>query len=399
MKDRIIQIRSANEAKNLLAKIGAYKMSFDIMAPKAILRILYLKDIPFTTCNILKQEMLSLGGEVAVSKGIISAKDKKSDCLIIGNLSQIKELILKLKKQPLAFSKISCRIERLVQNYQKTNLEFKCRNFRLNLRRKTYIMGVLNITPDSFSDGGQFFDKEEAFERALQLEKEGADIIDIGGQSTRPRAGEISSEEEIKRILPVIKRLRRRIKIPISIDTYKFKVAKVALEEGASILNDIYGLRRDARLAKLVAKFKAGVVLMHIKGTPRSMQRNPYYKDLMGDIIDSLSQSIDIALGAGINEKSIVVDPGLGFGKTVEHNLSIIKNLSELKSLGFPILIGPSRKSFIGKILRLPLDRRLYGTIASVCASILAGAAMVRVHDVAYVKQAVKITDEILRSP
>jgi len=399
MKDRVIEIRSSAEAKKLLAEIGAYKASFNIMAPKAILRILYLKDIPFAICNVLKQEMLSVGGEAAVSKGVVSARDKKSDCLIIGNLPQIKNLILKLKKQPPAFSGISYRIERLLGNYQKKFLEFRCRNFKLNLNQKTYIMAVLNVTPDSFSDGGQFFDEEKAFERALQLEKEGADIIDIGGQSTRPGAKEINFKEEIRRVLPIIKRLRRRIKIPISIDTYKFGVAKAALEEGASILNDIYGLRRDRRLAKLAAKFKAGVVLMHIKGTPRFMQRKPYYKDLMGDIIDSLSQSIDLALNAGISEKNIVVDPGLGFGKTVKHNLSVIKNLSQLRSLGCPVLIGPSRKSFIGKTLHLPIGERLYGTIASVCACVLRGADIVRVHDVAYTKQAIKIIDEILRSP
>jgi dihydropteroate synthase len=368
------------------------------MAPKAISRVLYLKDVPFAICNILKQEMLSVGGEVAVSKGIISGKDKKSDCLVIGSLAQVKELIFKLKRQPPLFSEFSSRLEKLIQNFQKINLEFRCRNFKLNLNKRTYIMGVLNITPDSFSNGGQFFKKEEAYRRALQLEEEGADIIDIGGQSTRPGAKEISPEEEIRRVLPVIKRLRRKVKIPISIDTYKYKVAKVALAEGVSILNDIYGFRKDARLAKLANKFKAGVVLMHIKGSPPSMQKNPYYKDLIGEIIATLKKSVDIALKAGISEKSIMVDPGLGFGKTVEHNLFIIKHLSSLKSLGFPILIGPSRKSFIGKILKAPLDKRLYGTIASVCISILMGANVVRVHDVACIKQAAGIADEILRS-
>lgn len=398
MKDRIIQIRNLEEAKHFLTEVGVYEKSLDIMAPKAIMRVLYLKEIPFATCNILKQEMLSVGGEVAVSKGIISGRDKKSDCLIMGTLAQLEKLILRLKRQPPIFSEISLRIEKLLQNYHKTNFQFLCRNFTLNLSKRVYIMGILNVTPDSFFDGGKFFAVDKAVDYALQLEKDGADIIDIGGQSTRPGAKTVSSEEEIRRILSAIKKLRGRIKIPISVDTYKYEVADAALEAGVSILNDIYGFKKDGRLAKLAAKYKAGVVLMHIKGTPATMQKNPSYKDLLAEIITSLAQSIDIALSSGISEKSIIIDPGIGFGKTLEHNLSIMKNLADLKSLGFPILIGPSRKAFIGKILNLPEDERLYGTIASVCTSVLMGANIVRVHDVAYVKQTLKITDEILRS-
>ncbi|MFH1856776.1 MAG: dihydropteroate synthase [Candidatus Omnitrophota bacterium] len=398
MKDRIIQIRSLSESSRLFEEIGVYKEGFDIMAPKTILRTLYLKDVPFAVCNILKQEMLSIGGETAVSRGIISGSTKKSDCLIIGTLSQIEKLVVKLKRQPAVFSKISLRVEALIKNYQKTNFEFKCGNFRLNLSKRPYIMGILNVTPDSFSDAGEFFDTEKAYQRALCLESEGADIIDIGGQSTRPGAGAVSAKEEIKRVVPVIKKLRGKIKIPISIDTYKFDTAKAALEAGASIINDIYGFTKEKRLAKLAADFNAGVVLMHIKGTPCTMQKNPGYKDLMSDVIESLSRSIDTALLAGVNEESIMIDPGIGFGKTADHNLSIIKNLADLKSLGFPILIGPSRKSFIGKILGLPENERLYGTIAAVCASVSMGANIVRVHDVARVKQALRITDAILRS-
>lgn len=398
MKDRIIQIRNLKEAKHFLTEVGVYEKSLDIMAPKAIMKVLYLKEISFAVCNILKQEMLSLGGEAAVKKGIISGRDRKSDCLIMGTLAQLEKLILRLKRQPPVFSAISLRIEKLLQNYHKTNFQFLCRNFTLNLNKRTYIMGILNVTPDSFSDGGKFFVEDRAVRWALQLEKDGADIIDIGGQSTRPGAKTISPREEIRRILPVIKKLRGKIKVPISVDTYKYEVADAALEAGASILNDIYGFRKERRLAKLAAKYKAGVVLMHIKGTPATMQKNPSYKDLLADIITSLAQSIDIALSSGISEKSIIVDPGIGFGKTLEHNLSLIKNLADLKSLGFPILIGPSRKTFIGKILNLPENQRLYGTIASICASVFADANVVRVHDVACAKQALKITDEILRS-
>lgn len=398
MADRIIQIKNQQEARELFEKIGAYKSSFNIMAPKTIGRVLYLKDAACGICNILKQEMLSLGGDAAVSKGIISGKDKKSDCLIFGSLAQIKKLIFKLRRQPAVFSEISPRVERLIRSYEKSKFEFRCCDFKLNLSRRTFIMGILNVTPDSFSDGGKYFNEEDALRRGLELEKEGADIIDIGGQSTRPGAKEISCEEEKKRIVRIIKSLCQRVKIPISVDTYKYEVAQAALGAGASIINDVYGLRKDVRLAKLAVEFRAGVVLMHMKGTPRTMQRNPCYKDLMGEIINFLSETVELAVLAGINEKSIMVDPGIGFGKTVKDNFVIIKKLAELKSLGKPILIGPSRKSFIGEILKVPADERLYGTMASVSASVLAGANVIRAHDVDCVKQAVKITDAVLRS-
>lgn len=266
---------------------------------------------------------------------------------------------------------------------------------RLNLSRRTHIMGILNVTPDSFSDGGLYLDTEKAVERALEIEKEGADIIDIGGESTRPGAIPLSPEEELSRVIPVIERLKSILKIPISIDTYKAPVAKEAIQAGASIINDISGLRYDPDMASVASEYGVPVVIMHIKGTPRDMQVNPVYQDLIGEILDYLKEGISIALKAGVDESRIIVDPGIGFGKTVEHNLEIINRLDEFKSLGMPILFGPSRKSFIGKILDLPVDNRLEGTAAAVAIGIIKGADIVRVHDVRSMVRVARMSDAI----
>ncbi|MEK6646462.1 MAG: dihydropteroate synthase [Candidatus Firestonebacteria bacterium] len=269
------------------------------------------------------------------------------------------------------------------------------RKHTLEFGKKTFCMGILNITPDSFSDGGKYLDPEIALEKALELEKDGADIIDIGGESSRPGSDTISAKEELNRIMPVLKELVKKIKIPISIDTYKPEVAKEVLEAGADIINDITGLHNNEQLAKLVAKYDAGIIVMHMLGTPKTMQANPQYKDLIGEIIAYFKKSIDIAKVNGIKEDKIIIDPGIGFGKTIEHNLEIIRKLSAFKSIGRPILLGTSRKSFIGNILNLPVNERLEGTAASVAIGIMNGADIVRVHDIKEMKRVIKIADAI----
>lgn len=269
-----------------------------------------------------------------------------------------------------------------------------CASYTIDLSKRTHIMGILNITPDSFYDGGLYYNREKAVKRAINMEEEGADIIDIGGESTRPGSKSISAKEEIKRILPVINKIIKRLKIPISIDTYKSEVAKAALDSGASIVNDITGLR-DEKTAALVKEYNAGVVLMHMKGMPSTMQKNPEYKNLIDDIRTSLKESISIAKGAGIKDSQIIIDPGIGFGKTPGHNLKLLKRLKEFKSLKFPILIGPSRKSFIGAVLGLSIDKRLIATVAAVAISIYNGANIVRVHDVKKMFEVARLTDAI----
>jgi len=269
-------------------------------------------------------------------------------------------------------------------------LEFK--NWAFDLQKRTLIMGILNVTPDSFSDGGLYLDKEAAIQRALAMSSEGADIIDIGGLSTRPGSEEIPIEEELKRVVPVIEALRGRLSIPISIDTYRAEVAEQALRAGADIVNDISGLRFDPKMKEVVSRYKAPIVIMHIKGTPRDMQKDPRYQNLIAEITDYLKEGIKIAKQSGIPEERIIIDPGIGFGKTLEHNLEIIRNLSSFKSLGRPILIGVSRKSFIGKILDdAPPSERLEGTLSAISISVFNGANIVRVHDVKEASKAVRI--------
>jgi dihydropteroate synthase len=271
-------------------------------------------------------------------------------------------------------------------------------NFALDFSRKTYLMGILNVTPDSFSDGGLHFDRAGAVERGIRMVDEGADIIDIGGESTRPGSEPVSLEEELRRILPVVEALSAKVATPLSIDTYKAEVARRALDAGASMVNDISGLRFDPALPEVISQRKVPVVLMHIKGNPKSMQENPFYKALIPDIIDYLRESISIARNAGVSEEMTIIDPGIGFGKTSDHNLEIIHHLDRFAPLGRPILIGPSRKAFIGKILDdAPPQQRVFGTAAAVAASIMKGANIVRVHDVQQMAEVARVADAIRR--
>ncbi|MEK7332384.1 MAG: dihydropteroate synthase [Nitrospirota bacterium] len=259
-------------------------------------------------------------------------------------------------------------------------------------------MGILNVTPDSFSEGGQYFDKSLAIKRAYEMVEEGADIIDIGGESTRPGSEPVPLEEELRRTIPVIEAIVKNIKVPISIDTYKADVAKRALDAGASMVNDISGLRFDPEMPKVVSQYKVPVVITHIKGNPKTMQKEPVYEALIPEIMDYLRTSIRLAVKFGIDEDKIIIDPGIGFGKTFDHNLEIIKNLNEFTLLEKPLLIGPSRKAFIGKILGdVPASERLEGTAAAVAISILNGANIIRVHDVKEMKKVALVADAVKR--
>lgn len=257
-------------------------------------------------------------------------------------------------------------------------------------------MGILNITPDSFTDGGLFFSRDSAIEHGLRMVEEGADIIDVGGESTRPGSEPVEYEEEVRRIIPVIDALAKRVKVPISIDTYKADVARRAFDAGASILNDISGLRFDPEMPKIAAHYCIPVVLMHIKGTPKNMQVNPHYGALIPEIVDYLRISMRLAVDSGVGEEMIIVDPGIGFGKTFEHNLEILRNLREFTLLEKPLLVGPSRKAFIGKILGTATpSERMEGTAAAVAISIMNGANIVRVHDVKEMGRVAKVADAI----
>ena len=272
-----------------------------------------------------------------------------------------------------------------------------CRGKSLTLGLHTHIMGILNVTPDSFSDGGCYLDVERAVAHAERMVAEGATLIDIGGESSRPGASPVSISEELARILPVIRAIVDTVDVLLSVDTYKAEVARHALEAGAHLINDITALHGDTAMAAVVSEMEAGLILMHMKGTPRTMQQAPEYDDVVSEICDSLQKSIETAESQGITADRIIIDPGIGFGKTMQHNLEILKRLTEFRGLNKPLLIGTSRKSFIGNILDLPVTERVEGTIATVCWAIAHGAEIVRVHDVKANIRAARMTDTLCR--
>jgi len=276
-------------------------------------------------------------------------------------------------------------------------------SFFINLRNmfsmqdKTLIMGIVNVTPDSFSDGGEYFSPDTATSHALQLVDDGADILDLGAESTRPGAEPVPAIEQIRRLEPVVRGLVDQVDVPISIDTTKSEVAKKMLDIGAGMVNDISGLQFDPKMVEVVASRQCPVVIMHISGDPQTMQNDPKYDDVIGEISHYFMDRIEVALSSGINESQIILDPGIGFGKTVEHNYEIIRGIPKLKALGYPILLGASRKSFIGKTLDLPIEERLEGSLATAVLGSWLGADILRVHDVKETVRAVRMTDAIQR--
>ncbi len=273
---------------------------------------------------------------------------------------------------------------------------FRPRQRVLQLGRKTAVMGVVNITPDSFYDGGKFLSTDRAVERGLALVEQGADLIDLGGESSRPGAEPVSTCEELERVLPVLTAIRPQVTVPISVDTTKSEVAEKALQAGADIINDISAFRFDPQLPHVVAKWEAGIILMHMRGNPRNMQKLPPSGSILSEIRQDLRNAVETAFQHNIPGDKIALDPGIGFGKTLEDNLKILNRLRFLEGFTLPILVGVSRKSFLGAILELPVQRRLLGTLASVAIAITRGAHMVRVHDVAEVLEVVRVTDSIL---
>jgi dihydropteroate synthase len=395
----VIKIKNLEEAAAMFQQIGVDPYGIDAMASKTININILIEDQPCKVANIIKQEMLSVGGDAAVARGSVSCSVPTSDILIMGTLKQILVLVRKIEKQPFGLNLIAGNILEILKNISKNEYVLKTYRREINLGKKTLIMGILNVTPDSFSDGGLFYSQQKAVERGLQMADEGADIIDIGGESTRPGAKSLDASIESKRVLPVIESLVKQVKIPLSIDTTKAKVAKLAIIGGAEIVNDISALHGDKEMTKTIKDAGATVILMHMRGKPRNMQKgNLVYNNLMGEITDYLKKSSEKALKAGIEKDRMVVDPGIGFGKTPEDNYKIIRNLYQLKELGMPVMIGTSRKSFIGRITGGEPEQRLEGTAATVTAAIMNGCHIVRVHDVAAMKKVAAVTDAIVHT-
>jgi dihydropteroate synthase len=391
---RCLHITNANEAIQQMKEMGVDPIGVRLMEGKTLYFNLKVEGIEPRRANLLKQEMIALGGDVAIDGRGFDCSAEQTDALLMGTQKHFEKLTSKLEQYP-DIQPLGHALRETLKNLSKTRYSIRCRKRTLMLGRRTLLMGVLNVTPDSFSDGGLFFDKEKAISHGLRMVEEGADIIDIGGESTRPGAKPLELEEELRRVIPVIEPLAKRVDVPISIDTYKSSVAKRAIEAGAEIINDISGLHFDPALAQIAAKEDTPLVLMHIRGIPETMQKNVHYDSLFSEILRYFRDSIQRAESAGLDPQQVIIDPGIGFGKRVEDNLLIIKNLHEFRILGKPILLGTSRKSFIGKILNADSGERLEGTISSIAIGILNGAHIIRSHDVLQAKKGMAVADAI----
>jgi dihydropteroate synthase len=391
---RCLHITNAREAIHEMGKVGVDATGIKLMKGKTLHFNFKIEGIAPRTANLLKQEMLSVGGDAALDRKGLDCSIPSTSALLMGNEKQYERLTSKLDQYP-DLKPISHSLKETLKNLSRTHYTIRCHKKILKLGKETLLMGILNVTPDSFSDGGLFFNKEKAVAHGLKLVEEGAHLIDVGGESTRPGSKPLPLEEELRRVIPVIESLKREVNIPISIDTYKSTVAKRALEAGAEIINDISGLHFDPDLAHVAAREDVPIVLMHIRGTPETMQRDVHYNSLFSEIIQYLRKSIQTAESAGLDPEQIIIDPGIGFGKTMEDNLLIIKNLQEFKILGKPILLGTSRKNFIGKVLNAEVNERLEGTLSSIAIGVLNGAHIIRCHDVFQAKRAIAVADAI----
>lgn len=393
LRVRAIKIEDAAQAKREIGLIGADNAGVSTMTPKAVHRVIKIENISIKAAIILKQEMLSKGGEAAVSRGVGNLSVETTDVLLMGTVRQFNRLITGLRAQPFGLGKLAELLSQTIGNLDShlSRDGLNCRGYNLPLGKRTLIMGILNMTPDSFSDSGKFFDLDKAVRHAVEMVEQGADIIDIGGESTRPSHTPVSQEEELDRVIPVLQKLVKEIDVPISIDTYKAEVARQSLIEGAHIINDVWGFRAQPEIANVVARYPdVPVVLMH-------NQNGNQYNSMMDDILGFLKESAEMALAAGIAKENIILDPGIGFGKDTDQNLEVMHRLWEFKTLGYPVLLGTSRKSMIGNTLDLPVTDRVEGTAATVAFGISQGMDIVRVHDIKEMVRVVRMTDAMVR--
>jgi dihydropteroate synthase len=385
---RVLHLSNVEQVHETMKNIGVDPVGITRMVGKAQWSNILVSDLSCVAANILKQEMLAIGADAAVARGTVSCSRKHTDVLLMATLKQFAQLIERLPCQPFGLSNLASELQHLLAVSVHRPQALRGKDCYLNLDRPQ-VMAVLNVTPDSFYDGGKSYSVDTALLQAEQQIADGADIIDIGGESTRPGAPLVDVDTELERIIPVVNAVRSSFSIPVSVDTNKAAVAARAIEAGANFINDISGLTFDAKMAEVVADSGAGLFVMHTRGCPEVMQRNTLYADLLGDIVASLSMSLEMAHAAGIAADKLAVDPGIGFGKSVAGNLEILRRLSELQCLGHPILLGTSRKSFIGKVLQQQQpQQRLFGSVGSAVVGFNNGAQLFRVHDVAPTRQA-----------
>jgi dihydropteroate synthase len=375
---RLLWLESEEELCREFRGIGVEPAEAAHCAAAAERRLVRLAGVPARLVAQLRQEMRALGGEAVAATGTPSA----TDVILVGSPQTLALLCERLAGVPGQSAELGDALSALLGNLARPPRFLAGRSCRLSLERPL-IMGILNVTPDSFSDGGRYRSVESALRRGLELAAEGADLIDVGGESTRPGAAPVSAQEEMDRVVPVIEALRREVALPLSVDTSKAAVASASVAEGAEFINDISGLRFDPEMAATAAATGAGLFLMHTRGRPDQMQAETHYADLLGEVVGYLQQGLMQAVAAGVLTEKLAVDPGIGFGKSVEGNLELLRRLPELQSLGRPVLLGTSRKGFIGRIVgRTNPEQRLAGTLATVALGVAGGALIFRVHDV-----------------
>jgi dihydropteroate synthase len=395
---RALTVRSPGDAERELAALNIDRFGIRNMGPKMLHRLLLIERIGAGEAGILKSEILLLGGDAAVA-GRPDGGHAETSVILMGTVKQLRSLCSNLLKHPFGLPSLASDILRVLDADSAPTRTWNFNGRTIDLSRRACIMGILNITPDSFSDGNRYTTVDRSLERAFEMEAEGADILDIGGESTRPFASPVDPEEELRRVMPVIEGLAGRLTIPLSIDTFKAVVAREALAAGAEIVNDISGLTFDERMGEIVSAAGAGLVLMHTRGRPADMQKDTRYASIMSEVTESLKKSLLLAERAGIEDERIVVDPGIGFGKSADGNCEIIARLAELSALGRPVMVGTSRKGFIGAVLGRSVGERSFGTAATVAVALANGASIFRVHDVREMRDTADMAMALTRLP
>jgi dihydropteroate synthase len=394
---RVLDLPDAAAAQQEIAAVGASAPAVPWMAAEATLRAVRLEAVGGRAASILKQEALALGAECAVAKSVAAFDDRPQSVVLIATLKQHRALAAKLRAQPFGLRVLADEVTQALAHFGGLwPGPLRLGRHELPLGQRTLIMGILNVTPDSFSGDGLGTDVAAAVDQAKRFADQGADLLDVGGQSTRPGSEDVPAEVERSRVLPVLERLAAEVDLPVSIDTDKAEVAAAALDAGASLVNDVRALQGEG-MQELVADRKVPVCVMHMLGSPRTMQEAPAYADVIADIHRFLVERVERCLEAGLTRDQVLIDPGLGFGKTVNHNLTVLRRLREFRSIGCPVLVGPSRKSTIGKVLDLPVEDRLEGTAAACAIAIHNGAHVLRVHDVREMVRVARMSDAILR--
>jgi dihydropteroate synthase len=379
-KAQVLVPRDLGDVRGAMLHARVSTAGIDIMDKKAILRMVRVRGLDVRAANILKQEMLARGGEVATSREVYELRGESADCLVLGTLAQFENLLPKLEAQPFGLRRLAGSIRVALRNYDHP---VPVCPPGLDLSDAPLVMGILNVTPDSFSDGDSYPDVEAAVQGGLDMVRDGADFVDVGGESTRPGAEALPQEEELRRVLPVVKALAPKLPGRISIDTYKAAVAARTLEAGAYMVNDVSALRKDPEMVAVVRDAGCPLVLMHMLGEPKTMQQSPVYDDVVEELYAFFVERLNWAVDKGLSEENLLIDPGIGFGKTTAHNLEILRHLAAFRSLGRPIVLGTSRKRFLGEISGGDDARdREAATAATTVIAAAAGAHIVRVHRV-----------------